>query len=251
MPFFQPSMTKSSSSSRARGGGDAGSLTPRCSATLIRCIHYGTWKKHMSQVARPHHNHHTGDISLKGNHLPQVVAQSCVAQAGGLVVDACSRRCRRHGMCPPPERATPQLALASRADGGRNGPCRVSAPPYSARRRQGPGERHEMHYKATFRKRLSPKGASQHLCLRLLAGSHGFCGMLWDIFPCLHSMFLCRRWWISCRTLSSSFVRSHLITRKCPRSSLSMSLCARPCAFRSWRMCRRSFPLVVDYGAAR
>ena len=33
-----------------------------------------------------------------------------------------------------------------------------------------------MHHTATFRKRLSPKGASQHLCLRLLAGSHGFCG---------------------------------------------------------------------------
>ena len=32
-PFFQPSMMKSSSSSRAPGGGDAGSLTPRCSAT--------------------------------------------------------------------------------------------------------------------------------------------------------------------------------------------------------------------------
>ena len=33
-------------------------------------------------------------------------------------------------------------------------------------------------------------GVGQHLCLRFLAGSHGFCGMLWDIFPCLHSMFL-------------------------------------------------------------
>ena len=59
---------------------------------------------------------------------------------------------------------------------------------HSARRRQGPGERHEMHCTATFRKRLSPKGSGQHLCLRLLAGSHGFCGMLWDIFPCLHSV---------------------------------------------------------------
>ena len=36
---------------------------------------------------------------------------------------------------------------------------------HSARTRQGPGERHEMHYTATFRKRLSPKGAGQHLCL--------------------------------------------------------------------------------------
>ena len=38
MPIFQPSMMKSSSSSRARGGGDAGSLTPRCSVTPIRCM---------------------------------------------------------------------------------------------------------------------------------------------------------------------------------------------------------------------
>ena len=34
MPIFQPSMMKSSSS-RAWGGGDVGSQTPRCSATLI------------------------------------------------------------------------------------------------------------------------------------------------------------------------------------------------------------------------
>ena len=74
-----------------------------------------------------------------------------------------------------------------------------------------------MHYTAKFRRRLSPKGAGQHLCLRL----RGFWGMLWGIFPCLHSMFLCRRWWISCRTLSSSFVCSHLILSrlsKYPRS---------------------------------
>ena len=86
-----------------------------------------------------------------------------------------------------------------------------------------------MHYTATFRKRLSPKG--------------GFRGMLWDIFLCLHLMFLCRRWWISCRTLSNSFVG----LSKCPSSCLSMSLCARPCALRSWWnswwKCRRSCPI--------
>ena len=38
MPIFQPSMMKSSSSSRARGGGDTRSLTPRCSATPIKCV---------------------------------------------------------------------------------------------------------------------------------------------------------------------------------------------------------------------
>ena len=63
-------------------------------------------------------------------------------------------------------------------------------------------------------------------------------------------MFLCRRWWISCRTLSSSFVCSHLIQSrlsKYPRSCLSMSPCARLCASRSWQnswwKCRRSFPI--------
>ena len=52
------------------------------------------------------------------------------------------------------------------------------------------------------------------------------------------------------RTLSSSFVHTHLILSrlsKCPRSCLSMSLSARLCAFRSWRnswwKCRRSFPI--------
>ena len=94
---------------------------------------------------------------------------------------------------------------------------------HSARRRQGPGERHELHYTATFRKRLSPKD--------------GFCGTLWDICPCLLLMSLCRRWWISCRTLSISSPHSRLIPSrlsKCPRSCPSMSLCARPCALRSW-----------------
>ena len=50
-------------------------------------------------------------------------------------------------------------------------------------------------------------------------------------------MFLCRRWWTSCRTSSISFVHSHLILSrlsKCPRSCLLMSLCARPCALLSW-----------------
>ena len=51
-PFFQPSMTKSSLSSRARVGGDVESQTPRCSATLIKCIYCGVWKNtcHKSRV---------------------------------------------------------------------------------------------------------------------------------------------------------------------------------------------------------
>ena len=74
-----------------------------------------------------------------------------------------------------------------------------------------------MHYTATFRKRLSPKD--------------GFCGTLWDICPRLLLMSLCHRWWTSCRTLSISSPHSRLILSrlsKCPRSCLSMSLCARP-----------------------
>ena len=65
----------------------------------------------------------------------------------------------------------------------------------------------------------------------------GFCGTLWDICPCLLLMSLCRRWWISCRMSCSSWQRScwwfPSWLSKCPRSCLSMSLCARPCALRS------------------
>ena len=65
----------------------------------------------------------------------------------------------------------------------------------------------------------------------------GFCGTLWDICLRLLLMSLCRRWWTSCRTLSISSPHSRLILSrlsKCPRSCSSMSLCARPCALRSW-----------------
>ena len=95
-----------------------------------------------------------------------------------------------------------------------------------------------MHHTATFRKRLFPKG--------------GFCGMLWDIFPCLHLMFLCRRWWISCRTLSSSFVRSHLILSrlsKYPRSCHSMSLCARPCCVPQLAKQLVEVPTIISYSS--
>ena len=50
MPIFQPSMTKSSSLSRARGGGDAGSQTPRCSAAPIRCMHRRFMDKHDRRI---------------------------------------------------------------------------------------------------------------------------------------------------------------------------------------------------------
>ena len=39
----QPSVMESSSLSRARGGGDAGSQTPGCSATPVRCMRWRSW----------------------------------------------------------------------------------------------------------------------------------------------------------------------------------------------------------------
>ena len=46
---------------------------------------------------------------VQGCQVHSVVTWLCLlALAGGFVVDGCSRRCRRrHGMCPPPEGATP------------------------------------------------------------------------------------------------------------------------------------------------
>ena len=150
-----------------------------------------------------------------------------MALAGSRCDGCARRRRRRHKECPPPESdASARTCVTS---GWRSlwplpSPRTIA---HSARRRQGPGEKHEM--RCTTRQR---------------SGSAS---------PCMHSMFLCRRWWISCRTLSNSFVHSHLILSrlsKCPRSCLSMSPRARPCAFRSWRnswwKCRRSSPFLVS-----
>ena len=52
--FWQTSMAKSSSSSIARGGGDAGSQTPRRSATPIECMHWRFMDKHGRHMPRPH-----------------------------------------------------------------------------------------------------------------------------------------------------------------------------------------------------
>ena len=74
-------------------------------------------------------------------------------------------------------------------------------------------------------------GVGQHLCLRFLAGSHGFLRhVVWTSF---RAYTRC-----SCGTSSNSFVHTHMIlsrSSKCPRSCLSMSLYAPPCAFRSWQ----------------
>ena len=76
----KPSTANSCWSSRARGGGDAGSLTPRCSATVIRCTLAATWKNTSSLMSRPHHhqnnnhnhihnyNHHNHNNHNNHNH---------------------------------------------------------------------------------------------------------------------------------------------------------------------------------------
>ena len=54
-PREEPSTANSCWLSRARGGGDALSLTPRCSATLKRCMVAAVWKKHgvVSPLSEP------------------------------------------------------------------------------------------------------------------------------------------------------------------------------------------------------
>ena len=60
----EPSTTNSCCLSRAGGGGDAGSLSPRCSATLIRCIFAvvqppQTTTNHHTPTPTSHHHPHT------------------------------------------------------------------------------------------------------------------------------------------------------------------------------------------------
>ena len=134
-------------------------------------------------------------------------------EAGGGTGSARRRRERRLRSMLRHERMSVEMALAESTH--------HSAPRGKKMARAG-GER-ETNDTATLRKMLLPRV--------------GFCGTLWDICPCLLLMSLCRRWWTSCRTLSISSPHSRLILSrlsKCPRSCTSMSLCARPCALRSW-----------------
>ena len=112
-----------------------------------------------------YHHHHTGAILFKVAHFI-VVAQLSLALAGGLVVDGCTRRCRRrHRECPPPETATPSARTCVTSEWRSQWPLpspRTIA--HSARRRQGPGERHVMHYTATFRKPSPPRTGSAACC---------------------------------------------------------------------------------------
>ena len=140
-----------------------------------------------------------GAISVKGNHLPRWspsrvwpwrVASLLMAardDAGGGTQCARRRRERRLRSHLRHERMAVAMALAESTH-------------HSAQRQKTArvgGEARDALHGHVPEAPLSPKG--------------GFCGMLWEIFACLHLMFLCRRWWISCRTLSNSFVHSHLI----------------------------------------
>ena len=92
MPIFQPSMTKSSSLSRARGGGDAGSQTPRCSATPIRCNcdDLSTEISHQHTVrttttTTTTHTHHTSrSIKKLGYVLSKLLDQVAWTRDGGI-----------------------------------------------------------------------------------------------------------------------------------------------------------------------
>ena len=76
---------------------------------------------------------------------------------------------------------------------------------------QDRGERHEKYNTANFRERLSPRGAGQHFCLRLLAGRYFWSGTSWKISTpsarsCRFSIFLCRRRWTTWRTPRGSWI---------------------------------------------
>ena len=82
-----------------------------------------------------------------------------------------------------------------------------------------------------------------------MPGSPGvYSQVTWHLNLMLAAM-VCRQRHIISTTSAPPPPHHHLLSRlsKYPRSCLSMSLCARPCAFRSWRnswwKCRRSFPI--------
>ena len=56
---------------RGRGGGDAGSLTPRRSATRIHCMQLCGMDRHVIQAQRPNHHHHTHHHYTTPHHTTQ------------------------------------------------------------------------------------------------------------------------------------------------------------------------------------
>ena len=96
MPIFQPSMMKSSSSSRALCGGDAGSQTLRCSATSNRCMR---WRistetcvmRHVRTTTTTTHTHNNQPQpqphTTTQNHKPQTTKKNQQYNLGRLRFD--------------------------------------------------------------------------------------------------------------------------------------------------------------------
>ena len=86
--FFQSSVALSCELSRARGVGDAGSLTPRCSAIRIRCMHCDVkW----SDTCHQHgvRTTTTTTTTQKGRANPKDMSrESCSCQAGSRASNA-------------------------------------------------------------------------------------------------------------------------------------------------------------------
>ena len=69
---------------------------------------------------------------------------------------------------------------------------------------------------------------------------------------CRSSMLLCRRWWTSCMTCSSSSTGLSAVPEaviECPRSTPRTSLCALLCVLRSWQNSWWEVPTTVSYAA--
>ena len=139
----------------------------------------------------------------------------------------------------------PRAALAADA----SWPNLCTTPPQGDRQRSGAGERQELHDDtAKVRRCLSPMLTSKHLCLRLLAGSHGVSTTSpydsqrsWRPFlRYRHSMVLCRLWGEElAQSLLQLFQRAYSCCRagyrRYPRSSSSASRREPRFASRSWR----------------
>ena len=134
-----------------------------------------------------HHGRYGSEGLLPGGAVP----------AGGGTGSARRRRERRLRSMLRHERMSVAMALAD--------PRTVA---HSARRRQGPGERHELYFTATFRRRLSPRVPGHPVWVSRGGHRNGSSSALWSSSPtsCPWSrfwIFLCRSWrnswWWKCR----------------------------------------------------
>ena len=84
----------------------------------------------------------------------------------------CSRRCRRrHRQCPPPERATPPLVSAPRADGGRDGLSEFKHHSSRGQRKDRAGREVRVDPRRSLEAPL--QGGSRPPCLGVLRGPRG------------------------------------------------------------------------------